>query len=57
MSEEGISLFTTAREIFRKDGADILIRRGLDYLENRLFQYSTYYVYEHIMKVRDEKDF
>ena len=56
MGKKSSSLFRTAREILRKDGAGIMISRGLVYLAHRLFQYATFYVYEHSMKERNETD-
>ena len=50
-------LWQRARHILQTEGWAILLRRGFTFLAHSIFLQETYYIYEHVLKERNEADF
>lgn len=57
MAYRPTALFRRARHIFQTEGLIPLLRTAFNFLAPYLFQYDTYYLYEHVIKERKEADF
>ncbi|MCJ7520787.1 MAG: hypothetical protein MUP21_00970 [Dehalococcoidia bacterium] len=46
-----------SKGVLQSEGIWELIRRGLGFVIDRFFKQESYYLYEHVMKERNEADF
>ncbi len=51
------TLFSIARNVFKKEGLYPLLRQGFTFVTGFFIQYAHYYLYEHTLRERNESDY